>query len=354
MKKAILTALQIVITLTILFFVFRDPVKRAEMGHALGRADHTWLLLGLLVYGTIEILAGLRWQMLLRVQGIELSWTRLFALIFIGMFFNFLIPGGTGGDVVKVFYLLKETPGRRAQALLSVLVDRVIGVVSLAIVAGGIVLANWSWLTSSPDGVKYVWATLIILGSSIGGLHFSYIVTKHGWVHKLPARMPGRDKLAELALAYNLYGRAWGVSIAAFVISIVAHFGYFTTFYCAGEAYANAQTRIPTWAEMCTIMPIVNTISAMPISLGGIGVREGLFEIFLGQLLGVSAAVAVVISSTGYLLTLAWGLLGGIAYIFYRPSEHARLREMNATVAALEHSVAEEEIALESAAKDPR
>ncbi|HEV7867405.1 MAG TPA: hypothetical protein VGO90_06965, partial [Chthoniobacteraceae bacterium] len=77
-------------------------------------------------------------------------------------------------------------------------------------------------------------------------------------------------------------------------------------------------------------------------------------EIFLGQLLGVSAAVAVVISSTGYLLTLAWGLLGGIAYIFYRPSEHARLREMNATVAALEHSVAEEEIALESAAKDPR
>jgi hypothetical protein len=351
LKKVALTTLQVVITLGILFLVFRDPGKRAEIARALSQAHLGWLLLGLAVYGTIEILAGIRWQMLLRVQGIDLGSWRVMGLVFIGIFFNFFIPGGTGGDVVKVFYLLKETPGKKAQALLSVLVDRVIGVVSLAALAGVLVLTQWNWLTSSPGTRSYVWVTVAILLSSIGGLHFSYIVTSRGWVHKLPARMPGRDKLAELALAYNLYGRAWGASLGAFVISIVAHFGYFTTFYCAAEAFRTTGTRIPTLGELCAIMPIVNTIAAMPISLGGLGVREGLFEIFLGQLCGVSAGVAVVIASTGYLLTLAWGALGGLAYMVYRPSEHARLREMKAAVASFEHSIAEEEISSETAGR---
>jgi hypothetical protein len=253
--------------------------------------------------------------------------------------------------VVKIYYLLKETPGRRAPALLSVFVDRLIGLVALAVVAGGFAVAHWNWLMQSPETGRYIWTALIILGSSLGGLHFTYIITRHNLIHKLPARMPGRDKLAELALAYNLYGKSWGVSLTALGLSIAAHFGYFATFYCAGEAFRDGSTRIPTFGELCTIMPIVNTITAMPISVGGIGVREGLFQVFLGQLCGVNAAVAVIISSVGYLLTLAWGLVGGVVYLCYRPSEHARLREIQAEVRAFEHTVAEEEIAMETASE---
>src|SRR5215217_7423435 len=131
------------------------------MQAALGRADPVWLLAGFLVYGVIEILAAVRWRWLLLVQGIELGWARLFALIFIGIFFNFFIPGGTGGDVVKIFYLLKETPGQRGPALLSVFVDRVIGVVTLALFAAGVVVLQWSWLTSVPETRPYVWAAFI-------------------------------------------------------------------------------------------------------------------------------------------------------------------------------------------------
>jgi hypothetical protein len=90
----------------------------------------------------------------------------------------------------------------------------------------------------------------------------------------------------------------------------------------------------------------------MPISLGGLGVREGLFQIFLSRLCGVSEGVAVVISSTGYFLTFVWGLIGGVLYLFYRPSEHARLREIKTEVAAFEHSVAEQEVAMEIAEEE--
>lgn len=353
MKKTLLTILQVVITGVILYFLFRDPAKRAEMSSALANADLWLLLAGVLVYGAIEGIAAYRWQILLRVQGIELGTGRLVALVFIGIFFNFFIPGGTGGDVMKIFFLLKETPGKRGPALLSVLVDRIIGVVSLAAVAGVVVLTHWSWLTSVPQTKHYTWFTFIVLFSACGGLHFSYIVIKHGWIHKLPARFPGREKLAELGAAYHLYGKAWKTSLVAFVLSIVAHFGYFATFYFAGASFHASGARLPTYTELCIIMPIVNTIAAMPISLGGLGVREGLFEVFLGYLCDVPKAMAVLMSSTGYFITLAWGLVGGVAYMFYRPSEHARLREVTATVADEEHKVAEAEIALEAASDKP-
>lgn len=352
-RKPVVTALQVALTLTILYFIFRDPAKRAEMASAFVHADRWWLLAGFLIYGAVELLGALRWHLLLRVQGIVLPPARLVALLFIGVFFNFFIPGGTGGDVVRIFFLLKETPGKLGPALLSVFVDRLTGVLGLSLLAGVLVFARWDWIMSTPETSRLAWPALLILGSSFAGLHFTYIVTRHGWVHRLPAWMPGRDRLAEAALAYHLYGKAWRATSAAIAISAVANLGYFIVFYCAARALKNTGVHLPTFAEILSIMPIVNTIAAMPISLGGIGVREGLFEVFLGKLCGVSGAVAVTISSLGYLLTLGWGVVGGVIYLFYRPSDHARLRDIKNEVRAAEHALAEEEIALELALPSP-
>ena len=353
LKKAALTTLQVLVTVGILYVVFHDPAKRAEMARALDKADRGWLLAGFAAYGVVEICAGIRWQLLLRVQGIALSWARVFMLLLVGVFFNFVIPGGTGGDVVKIFYLLKETPGKRTQALLAVLVDRLVGLFALIAMAGVLIAAQWHWLRSAPDAAKYIWTALAILGGSLAALGASFLLTGFGLIHKLPARLPGRDRLAELALAYNLYGRAWKPSAAAFLLSIGAHLGYFAMYFCAAASF-RAASRIPTFAELCAIMPIISTITSLPISVGGLGVREKLFQVFLGDLCGVSDAVAAIMSTTGYGLNLVWGLLGGLLYLFYRPSEHARMREMRAAVSTLEHTVAEQEIALETAAKEKR
>ena len=347
-RKTLFTAAQIVVTLALLWFVFRDPAKRGEMITTFRGANPWWLFAGIAIYGVVELLAGWRWVILLRVQGVNLTVARTFSLLLIGLFFNFFIPGGTGGDVVKIYYLLKETPGQKTAALLSVLMDRIIGLIALIILAHAIILVHWDWLMSTPTTAQGVWTTLIILGASVSGIAFTFTITGFGLVHLLPAKFPMRDRLAEIALAYNLYGRAWRQSLGAFVLSMFAHLGYFAIFYCAAAALRADGVRIPTLGELTAIMPVVNTIAAMPISLGGLGVREGLFQVFLGQLCGVTEAVAVVISSTGYLLTLVWGVFGGVIYLLYRPSEHARLSEIRAEVAKVEHTVAEEEIALET------
>ena len=348
MKRTLLTFTQLSVTATVLWLVFHDPAKRSDMLTALTRADPTWLFIGFVVCGTVECIAGLRWRLLLQVQGIHLPWRRVFSLLMIGVFFNFFVPGGTGGDMIKIFYLMKETPGRKADAFLSVVVDRMIGLFSLIALGGFFLSSRWDWLTGTPETAAYVWPVLVILTVSSILIVGSFVLSGGELIHRLPARLPGRAKLIEFALAYHLYKRAWRPTLAAFLMSVVAHFLYFAIFWSAAKAVQFGATRVPTFAELCAIMPIVNTITAMPISLGGLGVREGLFQVFLSNLAGVTEAVSVVISSTGYLITLGWGLIGGLLYVFHRPAEHTSLRKISSDVAALEHQVAEKKPVLES------
>ncbi len=354
MKKTLLTLLQIAVTLGVLYLLLRDPQKRAEMVKVITRANEAWLIAGALVYVLVEVISAVRWQLLLRVQGVQLTWRRIYALGFIGVFFNFFIPGGTGGDVVKIFYLLKETPGQKIQALLSVLVDRLFGLVAMVLLAGVIIAFQWDWLTMSLATKGYVWTALAILGGCLLAIGFSFVVSGLNLAHRLPERFPGRDRLAEFSLAYNLYSRAWPVSVASLAISVLAHLGFFATFYCAARSLALPGIRIPSLSELFTIMPVVSTITALPVSVGGLGVREGLFQIFLGKLSGVSAAVAVVTSSAGYLLMAVSGAIGGALYLFYRPSGRARIRDIQKQVAQAEHAVAETEIALEEEEDESR
>ena len=79
----------------------------------------------------VEVFAAFRWQILLRVQKIRLSFPRVAGLFLIGMFYNQFLPGGTGGDIIKSYLLLKETPDKKAGALLAVVFDRLIGLVAL-------------------------------------------------------------------------------------------------------------------------------------------------------------------------------------------------------------------------------
>src|SRR5262249_51919213 len=104
---------------------------------------------------------------------------------------------------------------------------------------------------------------------------------------------------------------------------------------------------VPTFPQLCVVMPIINTITALPISFGGLGAREGLFKVFLHNLTGVDEGVAVLISFTGFMMTAVWGAIGGLLYLSYRPSEHARLAQINREIAELEHHVAEDEMAME-------
>ena len=134
MRRAFLWLFQFAATAALLWWVFHDPAKQQALRDAVQQADWRWLVGGVAAYGVFELLAGVRWMILLRVQGIRISWGRLYGLLMVGLFFSLFIPGGTGGDLVKGYYLLKEAPvGRRTSAALSVVMDRLLGLLGIAV-----------------------------------------------------------------------------------------------------------------------------------------------------------------------------------------------------------------------------
>lgn len=339
MKKTILTIIQILVAVGLLYWLLRDHDKRVQMAEALKGCDKIWVLASLVAFGVVELLATLRWMVLLKVQGVSLSFLRVMALFMIGILFNPFMPGGTGGDVIKIFFLIKETPDKKAGALLAVLMDRLIGLLGLIACTGLIFSFRYRWLSSTEVTRNLTWTLLLIMGSSFAGIVFSFLITGFGLAHKLPAKMPMRDKLIDLSVAYSAYGRAWKSCLGAFILSIGVHLASFSVFFAAAKAMRQSASLL----DIFGVMPIINTISALPITVGGAGVREKLCQDLLSNLCGISPAVALAISLTSYMVTVFWAGIGGVVYLLYRPSEHARMSEMEATVHNLEHKIAVEE-----------
>ena len=126
-KRIAIILLQLLVTSAGIFYVFHDAQKRAQMGHALHTADWRWLAIGWVIYGVVELLATMRWQILLRVQGIKLGWLRAGAIVVIGLFFNMVLPGLVGGDAVRLLLVFKAAPRQKTRATLSVAMDRLLG-----------------------------------------------------------------------------------------------------------------------------------------------------------------------------------------------------------------------------------
>src|SRR5881394_2622838 len=348
MKKILVTIFQLAVTIAVLYWVYHDPNRRAQMGEALRHAHYSWVVLGILAYIIVEIAAAFRWHVLLKVQGIHLSFWRLSGLFLIGMFYNQFLPGGTGGDIIKSYYLLKETSDKKAGALLAVVFDRLIGLVALVAITVTLVSLRFDILSKSPETRRLLWILFFLLGSSITALLTSFIISGFNLFHWLPHKFPGREKLIEVAAAYHLYARHWIATFLAFGASLGAHLATFTTFLCVAYAF-NVPSAFPEGVKVVdffAVLPIERTITALPISFAGLGLREQILQVMLHNVCHASVAVSKLIGTMGFLIIFFCCLPGGIVYFFYKPSgetRHVRMREMQTEMATLEHEISETE-----------
>src|SRR6184192_3765264 len=342
MKKILVTLFQVSVTIGVLYWVYHDPNRRAQMAEALRNAEYRWVLMAVLAYLVVEAAAAFRWQVFLKVKNIHLSVPRLTGLFFIGLFYNQFLSGGIGGDIIKSYYLLKETPDKKAGALLAVVFDRFIGLVALVAITATLIALRYDFLSQKPDTRNLLWVLLVLLGASVAFLVSTFVISGFKLLHSLPARFPGRDRLIEISAAYHLYAHHWRATLVAFVASVVAHLATFTTFLFAAYALGAPVPLVNFFA----VMPVERTISALPISFAGIGLREKVLQIMLNGLCGVPEAKAILIGSLSFLIILVCCLPGAFVYLFYKPSgaaERVKLREMEEEVVTLEHELGEPE-----------
>lgn len=279
-----------------------------------------WLGLGLLLIGLNMLGSTYRWKVLLRIQGIVLPYRRLFPMNMIGQFFNAFLLGVTGGDVMKIYYVTQATPEKRSAAGLSVIYDRVLGL--LGIMAWGLVLTSiyYRFLTSTPNTHKSVWTFILICGVAVGGISAALVlpwIRKNSGLWKLEQKLPFHRTLENLSEAFQRYAESPAENLLVFGFSILLHGCLFLVMYFVGLAI---DLNVTFW-QLAAIVSVVNVLIAIPINVAGLGVREGLFAIFLG-LLGVPPSQAVAFSLLGFGLNLIWSLAGGIYYMRYKKHDH--------------------------------
>ncbi|MBU3665249.1 MAG: flippase-like domain-containing protein [Chthoniobacterales bacterium] len=338
-KKTLLTIFQFAVTLGLLWWVFHDPAKRREMAEALVLADWRWLWIGVAVFFGCSVLSTFRWLVLLRVQEIRIGWWRLWQLFMIGNFFNLFMLGSTGGDVVKMFLTMREAGDNKTAALLSVFMDRVIGMLALIFLSVTVLYLRYDVLGHTQGSAALVNTLLWLLAAALVIIVGMFVFSALGWVHYLPSWTPLRGRIVELSAACHLYAKGWRLTIWAFLVSFPLFAMFFTTFYCAAQAFAESSSKLGV-LDIFSVMPIVAVITAIPISVSGIGVRESLFVSLLAPF-GVTAAVATLISVSGFLINLVGSLAGGIVFLFYRSSseEAINLRDMAREVDRLEDRI---------------
>ena len=256
------------------------------------------------------------------------------------MFFNLFLLGSTGGDLLKTFYAMKEVPQKKTAVFLSVVIDRLVGMFSLMLVSLAICLFAFSELWQTPVTRGLLTTVLVVFGGFTILLVVSFIANAlHLWKY-LPKWVPGHRFLIDIATAFSLYASSGRVLLEATLFSLFSNIFLFASAICAAYAFASLPGA-PGAGPMIVVLPIVNTITAIPVSLSGIGIREGLFETLLNTLYGTPKSLAVLISLTSFFLWVLWSFIGGVIYLFYRPSkgETVSLQEMSEQVDSVEEAV---------------
>jgi len=259
-----------------------------------------------------------RWWRLLILSGCGTGWWNAFRLSYVGLFFNTVLPGSTGGDIARAYVVVRDHPERRARALMTVMVDRVLGLVAMALVASIAVYANDARFAHLRGWV------LLALAAMVGGLTAVLHPTLRRWMRfdRILARLPQARRLGQLDAALREYAHHPREMALAILLSCANHLCATGAAFALGHAFGDGLS----FHDYVCIVTIANTLTAVPISPGGLGVGEVLF----GELFAVAGGMRLLGVATSFvyrLVLVAIGLFGGLFLL--APSGAAVRRELD-------------------------
>jgi len=288
-----------------------------SLWHELQKINAVWLLASVACMGVTFVLGVIRWRWVLRVQGLELRFWRAFSISFIGQFFNAFMLGSTGGDVIKAWYVAHETHHKKAEAVTTVVVDRLIGLLALFLIALVMMVAYYHRVF---DDVKMRWFavfTLVVVLVTVAGTIIGFwrgFGDRFPRVRDLLVKLPRYDMLRRMLEAYRAYASHPVVLVKTMVISFAVHIASMLSIVCIGYGLGIHSVSM---TDYFLYLPMINSVTAVPISISGFGVREGMYAVMFGAV-GVGAQAAVAMSLLGYLANLFWSIVGGGFFLTHR------------------------------------
>ena len=289
-------------------------LTETDLVGSFSRLQTATLLAAFAVHGFALMLLTVRWFLLLLCQDVRLPFASVFRLTMVGAFFNLLIPGPVSGDLAKGVLVSDPRSGRRAEAAVSILLDRIVGVSMLGILALA-ALALWllqpsvesvpsnGEISRSIVGVLVSFATVVVLATISWPLVFTRAAPM--LARLIPERLrPFADRVL---IAVQAFRNSRSTIIRTALLTLGAHL----LFIIALWIIANGISDTPVRLDSCFIAFQVGTVlSTVPATPGGIGVRDLGMALSLESLqpeVTGTAAIAVVISG----IIVVWRLIGG-------------------------------------------
>jgi uncharacterized protein (TIRG00374 family) len=271
-------------------------------------ATFAWIAAAIAVTLGGVVLATLRWQRVLIALGVRVGIGSLLNQYLAGLFVSNFLPTTIGGDVLRVARLSAQN-GERPRSFASVVLERLTGWVVLPVISLFTLLINPGLLRPPVDHASHLvivisLTTLALLGFILLGASSSVVgrrlQAKDGWMRFLAA--------VHLGLAR--FRRSPGAALEVLVVG----FAYQIAVVLAAFLAAKALGLPVSWTAVLAFMPAVAIVQVLPFpTIGGLGVREGAFVLFLHPL-GVSADQAITLGLLVYGINLLASLLGAPAF----------------------------------------
>ncbi len=311
MRRAVIWCLRLGLAGGVLAWVFYSA-DWSQVGTAIANVPAWAVVAAVGLYGAGTLVGALRLQLLLRVQGADCSFGFAFQLMYIGLCFNLALPGGNGGDVVKVGWATRVT-GSLAKSIAAAGMDRGVGLLSLTLFAAAPALAAINEPAYRFPG--------LVCGAVLGGvilaaaLYFlppvrRLVEQSHGAQGKLAAAFGALDQ------AIVSYRRHPKVLLATMGLSVVGQAAVIGAIAALGVGLG-----LPS-LNYFLVTPAVLIIMAVPLAPGGVGQAEWAFsELLPVEGIGVPVAQALALAVCFRFLLIAFGMAGGVVLAFARAGE---------------------------------
>jgi glycosyltransferase 2 family protein len=283
--------------------------------------------LGALAFFCCAGFAGVRWNYLLRANGVRTSHFETWRLYWVGAFFNNFVPGLTGGDLARAYFIAQRT-GQKTVPILTVLVDRIVGVTALALLSLLVVLFNLDKFSGLAWGSLAFVLGLGMLATLFLSRSVRRFISNNRWLEKY-AKSGFLHQLLEAIEAYQSQKALLLFWLLASVVNHVFSIGFVALI---GRAMG---LNLP-FIDFLVLVPIIAIASAVPITPSGWGVTEALFDLLFAKFAGLAVGEGAGLSAVSRVVGICWSLLGGILLLFMnneiKPSEIEREMQAEAGI----------------------
>lgn len=309
LKTRVLTVVKIVVSLGLIFYL-ASTVDIEVVGAAVRSANYAYLVVALLLYAGAVTSGGLKWYILLRAQEIDIPFWSLLGYTFEGVFFNNFLPANVGGDVMRGYGLARHTD-RTAEAAISVMVDRIVGLIAFMTAAflSAVVVVFFA-------GQSQLMGIVLASGAGMAGLVVLFAVVLSRRVRALVERLfqvglfrPFAPIYHRLSTALTAYRFRVGYLMLGFCVSLFTLTLSNFSNYVVAEALGGGISLL----HIFLFNPLIAFVLLIPISVGGLGLNQGAFVFFYG-LVGVPANVALPVSLVMQVIIYATSVPGGFLW----------------------------------------